>query len=86
MPTGQTWHSDFFLVVHFGQLTRTLCFTNDALNVAFVCLLFLIPLLAIRPVLRLRRWFKAAATIFLVPLPAVSLSCQDLQAQTFQLR
>jgi hypothetical protein len=54
---------------------RTLRFTNGALNVAFVFLFFLLPFLAIRPVLRLRRWPKLAVSIFLAPLLAVSLLC-----------
>jgi len=54
---------------------RTLRFTNDGLDVAFVCLFFLLPFLAIRPVLRLRRWPKVAAAIFLVPLLTLSLLC-----------
>ena len=54
---------------------RTLRFTNDGLDVAFVCLFFLLPFLAIRPVLRLRRWPKVAAANFLVPLLTLSLLC-----------
>ena len=52
---------------------QTLRFTNDLLNVAFVCSFLLIPFLAVRPVLRLRGWPKAVTTIFLTPLLALSL-------------
>jgi hypothetical protein len=55
--------------------TRTLRFTNEALNLSFVCLFFLLPFFAINPVLRLRRWPKLAALIFLVPLLAISMVC-----------
>jgi hypothetical protein len=54
---------------------RTLRFTNDELNIAFVCLFLLLPFLAIRPVLRLRRWRKLAAAILLVPLLTLALLC-----------
>ena len=59
---------------------RTLRFTNGALNLAFVCLFSLLPFFAIRPVLRLRRWPKLAASIFLVPLLAISMLCLLLTA------
>jgi len=52
---------------------RTLHFTNDLLNVAFVCSFLLIPFLAVRPVLRLRGWPKLVTTILLTPLLALSL-------------
>ncbi|HKN74505.1 MAG TPA: hypothetical protein VJW94_04955 [Candidatus Acidoferrum sp.] len=60
--------------------TRTLRFTNEALNLTFVCLYFLLPFFAIRSVLRLRRWPKLAASIFLVPLLAISTLCLLLTA------
>jgi hypothetical protein len=52
---------------------RTLRFTHYGLNVAFVCTFFLIPFLAVRPVLRMRRWPRVLTTILLVPVLAVSL-------------
>ena len=51
---------------------RTLRFTSDGLNVAFVCAFLLTAFLAIRPVLRLGRWAKAL-TVLLAPLWALSL-------------
>jgi hypothetical protein len=53
--------------------TRTLRFTNDFLNVAFVCSFFLIPFLAAREALRLGGWLKVVTTILLVPLLALSM-------------
>ena len=52
---------------------RTFRFTNDLLNVAFLCLFFLIPVLAARYALRLGGWPKFARTILLTPFLAVSL-------------
>jgi hypothetical protein len=52
---------------------RTLRFTNDGLNLVFVCAFFLTPFLAIRPVLRLRRWPRVMATILLAPILTLSL-------------
>jgi len=52
---------------------RTLRFTHDGINVGFVCTFFLTPFLAIRAVLRMRRWPKVLTTILLVPVLAVSL-------------
>ena len=52
---------------------RTLRFTIDGLNVAFVCAFLFIPFFAIRPVLRLRRWVKALTMIILAPFLALSL-------------
>jgi len=52
---------------------RTLRFTSDGLNVAFVCAFLLIPFLAIRPVLRFRRWAKVLTTVLLAPFWALSL-------------
>ena len=49
----------------------TLRFTNDALNLAFACAFFITPFLAIRPVLRLRRWRKVVSTVFLAPVLAI---------------
>jgi len=51
---------------------RTVRFTNDLLNLAFLCAFFLIPFLAVGPVRRLRRWSKVFSTIALVPLLAFS--------------
>ena len=53
---------------------RTLRFTNDLLNVLFVCAFLLIPFLAIRPVLQLRHWPKVVTTILLCPLLVLSLA------------
>jgi hypothetical protein len=60
--------------------TRTLRFTNGALNLTFVCLFLLLPFFAINPVRRLRRWPKLAALIFLVPLLVISMVCLLLTA------
>jgi hypothetical protein len=60
--------------------TRTLRFTNGALNLTFVCLFLLLPFFAINPVRRLRRWSKLAALMFLVPLLAISMVCLLLTA------
>lgn len=53
--------------------TRTLRFTNDFLNIGFVCSFFLIPFLAAREALRLGGWLKVVTTILLVPLLALSM-------------
>jgi hypothetical protein len=52
---------------------RTPRFTNDFINVAFVCSFLLIPLLAVQPVLRLARWPKLVTAILLAPLLTLSL-------------
>jgi hypothetical protein len=52
---------------------RTLRFTNDFLNVAFLCSFFLIPVLAARYTLRLGGWPKFVTTILLTPLLALSM-------------
>ena len=52
---------------------RTLRFTNDFFNIAFVCLFFLIPFLAAREVLRLGGWLQVVTTILFVPLLALSV-------------
>ena len=52
---------------------RTLRFTNDFLNVAFLCSFLLIPLPAARAALRLSGWPKFVTTILLTPLLALSL-------------
>ena len=52
---------------------RTLRFTNGGLNLVFVCAFLLVPLLAIRPVLRLRGWRRVLTTILLTPFLALSL-------------
>lgn len=54
---------------------RTLRFTHDGLNLAFVCGFLLVPFLAVRPVLQLRRWPKVVTTILLAPLLALALVC-----------
>jgi len=59
---------------------RTLRFTNDVLNLAFVCAFLLVPFLAVRPVRRLGRWPKVFTTIVLVPLLALSSLCLLLVA------
>lgn len=51
---------------------RTLRFTNDLLNLIFVCVFLVIPFLGIRPVLPLRHWTKWITIIFLFPLMAFS--------------
>lgn len=52
---------------------RTLRFTSNGLNVAFVGVFLLLPFLAIKPVLRLRRGPKIATSIVLGPLLMLSL-------------
>jgi hypothetical protein len=52
----------------------TLRFTRVGLNIAFVCLLLLLPFFAIKPALRLRRWAKIATLALLMPLLALSLT------------
>jgi uncharacterized membrane protein (UPF0136 family) len=52
--------------------TRTLRFTNDGLNLAFVCGFLLVPFFAIRPVLRLHRWPRSFVGVILTPLLAFS--------------
>jgi len=54
---------------------RALRFTNEGLNLAFVCAFLLIPFFAVRPVLRLRRWPKVLTTILLAPVLALCLLC-----------
>ena len=54
---------------------RTLRLTHDGLNLAFVCGFLLIPFLAVRPALQLRRWPKVVTTILLAPLLALALLC-----------
>jgi hypothetical protein len=51
---------------------RTLSFTHDGLNLTFGCLFLLLPLFAIEPALRLRRWAKTVTLIMLVPFLAFS--------------
>ena len=51
----------------------TLGSTHDGLNIAFECLFDLLPLLAIKPALRLSRWASIATLILLTPLVAFSL-------------
>jgi hypothetical protein len=55
--------------------TRTLRFTHGGLNLVFVVAFLLIPFMAVRPVLRLRRWPKVLTTILLAPILALSLLC-----------
>lgn len=52
---------------------RTLRFTNEGLNLAFVCGFLLMPWFAIRSMLGLSRWPKAVMTVFLVPLLGLSV-------------
>jgi hypothetical protein len=52
---------------------RTLRFTNDGPNLAFVCGFFLVPFFAIRPVLRLGRWPRVLMALLLTPLLAFSM-------------
>jgi hypothetical protein len=52
---------------------RTLRFTNVGLNVAFVFLFLMLPVLALRPALRLPRIAKIATLTMLIPLSALSL-------------
>jgi len=52
---------------------HTLRFTNDLLNLAFVCSFFLIPFLAARAALRLGGWLQVVTTILLFPLLALSM-------------
>lgn len=51
---------------------KTLRFTTEILNFIFVCALFSIPFLAIRPVLRLPRRPKTIGLILLIPLLSLS--------------
>ncbi len=53
----------------------TLCFSNNWLNITFVCLFYLLPFLAVRGALRLRlrRRSKVVAAVVLVPILAISL-------------
>jgi hypothetical protein len=52
--------------------TRTLRFAVDALNVILDCAVYAIPLLAIRPVLGLRRSFRILGLILLSPVLLLS--------------
>jgi hypothetical protein len=54
------------------QCTYTLRFTNDGMNLVFEGVFYLLPLLAIRPALRLPRWTKITTLILLAPLLALS--------------
>jgi hypothetical protein len=66
-----------FLAVLMGigyTCIRTLSFANEALNFLFVCVFFLIPFLAIRPMLRLHSWPKMVGLILLTPVLFLS-SC-----------
>jgi hypothetical protein len=70
-------------VLHFiglGVLMAAMClcmrilrFSKNELNLAFVCLFFLLPFLAARVALRLRRWAKVVAAVVLAPILANSL-------------
>jgi hypothetical protein len=55
----------------------TMSFAVPMLNFIFVCAFLTIPLLAIRPVLRLPHWRKLIGQILLIPLLAIS-SCSLL--------
>ncbi len=52
---------------------HSLRFTNDGLNLAFVCGFLLVPFFAIRPVLRLRLWPRVLMSLLLTPLLALSM-------------
>lgn len=52
---------------------RILRFTNDVLNLVFVCVFLLIPFLGIRPARQLSHWPKLLAAILLYPSLALSL-------------
>jgi hypothetical protein len=67
------------MAVGYGCI-RTLRFTNGWLNFVFVCAFLLIPFLAIRPLLRLRRWPRVLTTILLSPFFAISLLLLLVQA------
>jgi len=51
----------------------TLCFSNNWLNLAFVCLFYLLPFLAVRGALRLGRQAKVVAAVVLAPILIMSL-------------
>ncbi len=51
---------------------QTLRFTSEWLNFIFVCLFFATPFLAIRPVLRLRKWARVLGLVLLFPLVSLS--------------
>jgi len=61
------------LMIVMYSCMRTLRFTHDGLNIAFNCLFNLLPLFAIKPALRLRRWPKILALTLLTPLLAISV-------------
>jgi hypothetical protein len=61
------------LTIAMYSCMRTLRFTHDGLNIAFECLFNLLPLFAIKPALRLRRWPKILALTLLTPLLAISV-------------
>jgi len=48
-------------------------FSNNWLNIAFVCLFLLLPFLAVRAALRLRPWAIVVAAVVLAPILAMSL-------------
>jgi hypothetical protein len=52
---------------------RTMRFSNDGSNLAFVCGFFLVPFFAIRPVLRLGRWPRVLMAVLLTPLLVFSM-------------
>ncbi|HEY1209918.1 MAG TPA: hypothetical protein VGE85_11160 [Terracidiphilus sp.] len=60
------------LMVIGYTVVHTLRFTVGALNFFFECAFYIIPLFAIRPVLRLRRWPKIWGLILLSPLLLLS--------------
>jgi hypothetical protein len=62
------------LMVFMYLCMRAFRFTNAGLNLAFGCLFLLLPLFAIKPALRLRRWWAKIVTLtLLMPLLAFSL-------------
>ena len=61
------------LMAAMYMCTRTLRFSNNGLNLAFVCLFFLLPFLAAWVALRLRRRAKVVAAVVLAPILTISL-------------
>ena len=52
---------------------RTLRFTLEGLNLAFIGLFFLLPFFAIKPALRLRSWAKIMTFVLLIPVIGFSV-------------
>jgi hypothetical protein len=67
-----------FLVVILGMAGMYLCsrilrFTNNGLNIVFLCIFFLLPFLLMRVARRLRGRTRTLTTLFLVPALGISL-------------